>query len=104
MRASSAIRWVPSRQYSLRRSSSSAANRAGACCVRSVTHTKRKFLDDRSLSKMTGFESLRARHAADFETMLPEHLARLRWSSDALRAERERGLRALFHAAKAGSP
>src|SRR5262249_26837812 len=52
---------------------------------------------------MTGDESLRARHAAEFEALLPEHLARLRWSTEALRAERGRGLRALVSAAKAGS-
>ena len=52
---------------------------------------------------MSDYEALRGRHTAQFEAMLPEHIARLDWSADALQAERQRALRALLTAAKARS-
>jgi phenylacetate-CoA ligase len=52
----------------------------------------------------TAYSELRKKHLAQFVARLPEHLARLTWSADRLRAERERGLRALLHAAKERSP
>ena len=53
---------------------------------------------------MPEFEELRAKHAAQYQAALPEHLERLTWSQERLRAERERGLRALLKVAKERSP
>ncbi len=53
---------------------------------------------------MPSYEALRARHQADLITLLPEQIARVDWSVEQLRAERERGLRELLRAAKVGSP
>ncbi len=50
------------------------------------------------------YENLRQQHAAQYAVRLPEHLERLTWSQERLRAERERGLRALLGVAKERSP
>lgn len=56
------------------------------------------------INAMADYEDLRERHAAQYQALLPEHLARLNWSADELRAERERRLRAIISVAKERSP
>lgn len=51
-----------------------------------------------------GYETLRQRHAGQYQASLPDHLDRLTWSAERLAAERLRGLRALLQAAKERSP
>lgn len=51
-----------------------------------------------------GEEELRARHAARFEQLLPEYVARIEWSWDRVREERLRALRELLAVAVARSP
>jgi phenylacetate-coenzyme A ligase PaaK-like adenylate-forming protein len=53
---------------------------------------------------MTDFETFRGRHAEQYQALLPEHLARLSWSADEVRAERERRLRSMIAVAKERSP
>jgi phenylacetate-CoA ligase len=53
---------------------------------------------------MPEFEELRAMHTAQYQAAMPGHLERLAWSQGRLRAERERGLRALLRVAKERSP
>ena len=53
---------------------------------------------------MGELEELRARHAGEFERDLTDHLARLTWTAEQLREERERRLRGLLRTAKAKSP
>jgi phenylacetate-coenzyme A ligase PaaK-like adenylate-forming protein len=50
------------------------------------------------------FEELRSRHAAARDAALPGYVARLGWTAEKIAAERERALRHLLAAAKAGSP
>jgi hypothetical protein len=47
---------------------------------------------------------LRDAHVAEFRRRLPEHVARLGWSAERLRQEREAGLRATLAYAKTRSP
>src|SRR5262245_7822291 len=49
-------------------------------------------------------ETLRRRHVADLEAMLPEYVARIEWPADRLRSERRRALRALLAMAFERSP
>lgn len=51
-----------------------------------------------------GYETLRQRHAGQYQASLPDHLDRLTWSAERVAAERLRGLRALLQAAKERSP
>jgi phenylacetate-coenzyme A ligase PaaK-like adenylate-forming protein len=53
---------------------------------------------------MTDYETLRARHAAEFQALMPEHLERLTWSRERVREEQLRGLRATLRFAKERSP
>lgn len=53
---------------------------------------------------MADYETLRQRHGLRMLELLPEYLDRLTWPAERLRAERERGLRALLGYAKARSP
>ena len=56
------------------------------------------------ISAMADYEALRARHAEQYQALLNDHLARINWSEEQLRAERERRLRAIISAAKERSP
>jgi phenylacetate-coenzyme A ligase PaaK-like adenylate-forming protein len=49
---------------------------------------------------VTDYSILRQRTVEQFERLLPEHIARATWSVEQLRAERERGLRALLRVTK----
>lgn len=49
---------------------------------------------------VTEYEILRKRHLAEAMALLPEHLARIKWSRERLQAERERSLRILVEVAK----
>ena len=49
---------------------------------------------------MADYERLRERHLAEFTALVPEHLERLRWPVERVRAERERRLRALLATAR----
>jgi phenylacetate-coenzyme A ligase PaaK-like adenylate-forming protein len=53
---------------------------------------------------MPDFAELRAKHAAQYQAALREHIERLTWPADRIAAERERGLRALLRVAKEQSP
>ncbi len=53
---------------------------------------------------MSTYEQTRQRHFAHLMGRLPEHLARLGWSTDQLRAERTARLRQLLAVARASSP
>ena len=53
---------------------------------------------------MADYETLRQRHVAEFRALIPEHLDRIVWPVERIRAERERRLRTLFEVARAGSP
>jgi phenylacetate-coenzyme A ligase PaaK-like adenylate-forming protein len=53
---------------------------------------------------MADYESTRQRHVAHMSAHLPEHLDRLAWSADRLRAERNLRLRKLLEIARATSP
>ena len=50
------------------------------------------------------YEALRQRHVAEAARLLPEHLERIMWPAERLRAERERRLRELLAAARQRSP
>ena len=50
------------------------------------------------------YDSLRREHLAQYSLRLPDHLERLMWSEERLRAERERRLRVLLQIAKERSP
>jgi phenylacetate-coenzyme A ligase PaaK-like adenylate-forming protein len=52
---------------------------------------------------MADYETLRQRQLARFLELMPEHIARLTWPVDRLRAEREKGLRTLVAHAQARS-
>src|SRR5438270_8052101 len=56
------------------------------------------------IGPMTDFETLRERHAQQYQALLPEHLARLHWAAEKLRSERQRRLRATIAVAKERSP
>ena len=45
---------------------------------------------------MADYETLRQRHVAEFRALIPEHLDRIVWPVERIRAERERRLRTLF--------
>jgi hypothetical protein len=47
----------------------------------------------------TTYEVLRQRHVAEAARLLPEHLERIMWPAERLRAERRRRLRELLAAA-----
>src|SRR6516164_6712894 len=49
---------------------------------------------------MADYERLRERHLAEFSSLVPEHLDRLRWPVERIREERERRLRTLLAAAR----
>jgi hypothetical protein len=53
---------------------------------------------------MTDYEDLRQRHLADLMSLMPEHVQRLRWPAERLRAERRDRLRDLLRVAVASSP
>jgi phenylacetate-CoA ligase len=53
---------------------------------------------------MAEYEDLRLRHLAELATLMPEHVARLRWPAERLRQERRDRLRDLVRVAKASSP
>ena len=53
---------------------------------------------------MADYEALRQRHVAEFMALMPEHLERIAWPVERIRAERERRLRTLLAVAKACSP
>lgn len=53
---------------------------------------------------MSEYETLRQRHAAQYQAQLGEHLARIDWPEERLRAERQRGLREIITTAKDRSP
>lgn len=50
------------------------------------------------------YDSLRREHLAQYSLRLPDHLERLTWSEERLRAERERRLQVLLQIAKERSP
>jgi phenylacetate-coenzyme A ligase PaaK-like adenylate-forming protein len=56
------------------------------------------------LAMRTMYEVLRQRHVAEAARLLPEHLERIMWPAERLRAERQRRLRELLTAARHGSP
>jgi phenylacetate-coenzyme A ligase PaaK-like adenylate-forming protein len=53
---------------------------------------------------MSSYEELRQRHLAEMMARIPEHLERITWPVERLRAEREEKLRALVRVAKEHSP
>src|SRR5438552_4499013 len=53
---------------------------------------------------MSDFDTLRERHAMQYREQLPDHLARLDWPPDKVRAERQQRLRSLIAVAKERSP
>ena len=50
---------------------------------------------------MTDYATLRQRHVAEFRALVPEHLERIAWPVERIRAERQRRLRTLLGVAKA---
>lgn len=50
------------------------------------------------------YETIRAAHAARAQAMIPEHFARLQWTAEQVRAERQERLRELIAHAQAASP
>ena len=52
----------------------------------------------------TEYESLQRRHLEDATALVPEHLARIMWPAERLRAERELRLRRLLKGAQTSSP
>ena len=56
------------------------------------------------MTAMSDYETLRQRHASQYQALLPEHIERITWSSEQLRDERQRRLRALIRVAKERSP
>jgi len=53
---------------------------------------------------MADYESLRLRHAAEFQARMPEHIKRLSWPRDRIEETRLHGLRELLRHAKENSP
>lgn len=52
---------------------------------------------------MTDYATLRQRHVAEFRALVPEHIERIAWPVERIRAERQRRLRTLLGVAKARS-
>jgi len=52
---------------------------------------------------MTDYATLRQRHVAEFRALVPEHLERIAWPVERIRAERQRRLRTLLGVAKVRS-